>query len=337
MTPTAAQVFISYRRDDTAGYARALHDALSRALGAQRVFIDVDDIGAGQAFDQAIAQAVVGSRVLLVLIGPRWLAPHAGGAPRLAADDDFVRQEVATGLAHGLQVIPLLLDGAAMPSEAQLPEALKPLARRQALVLDARRFAADTDRLVAVLRQSLGDVAPGVAPGAPRRHWLAGAAVGTVALAAGGAWWWTSRSTPAPRRPRTAQQQSQQPSQQPPQQQPAAPAVRPPINGRWVAEVVYDWPNANFNERLELGGDGDEISGTVSFLRVPRAIVEGRVTAQGLRFATRSTEVSGTSERDITHRYQGQLVGDELRLRMLTSGGAQAHQPIQFVARRRAP
>lgn len=319
MTDAAPQVFISYRRDDTAGYARALHDALALALGAQRVFIDVDDIDAGQAFDQAIAQAVGGARVLLVLIGPRWLAPHAGGAPRLLADDDFVRQEVAAGLAHGLQVIPLLLDGAAMPDESQLPAALKPLARRQALVLDARRFAADTERLVGVLRQTLCDVAPAT----PRRHWLAGAAAAALALAGAGGWWWASRPERTPRKP------------QRPQNVPAA--TRAAINGRWLADVVYDWPNANFTERLALAGEGDEITGSVSFLRVPRTIVDGRVTAQGLRFATRSTEVSGGTERELTHRYQGQLVGDELRLQMQTSGAVQAHRQIQFTARRRAP
>ena len=58
-------LFISYRRDDTAGYARALHDLLAREFGAERVFIDVDDIAAGEPFDQAIARAAGGAAVLL--------------------------------------------------------------------------------------------------------------------------------------------------------------------------------------------------------------------------------------------------------------------------------
>ena len=155
----AAQIFISYRRDDTAGYARAVYDALAGRFGHERVFIDVDDIVAGRPFDEAIHHAVGQSEVLLVLIGPRWLAGPAGGPSRLMAPDDFVRQEVAAGLARGMRVIPLLFDGAAMPTEAQLPAPLQPLARRQALAIDATRFAADTERLVAVLREALGAVA----------------------------------------------------------------------------------------------------------------------------------------------------------------------------------
>ena len=152
-----AQVFLSYRRDDTAGYARALNDLLAREFGADRVFIDVDDIGAGQAFDARIAQAMGQARVLLVLIGPRWLAPQGDGTPRLHRSDDVVRQEVQTGLDSGLQVIPLLLDGAPMPSAAQLPDPLQPLARRQALVIDARRFEADVQLLLDAVRQALGE------------------------------------------------------------------------------------------------------------------------------------------------------------------------------------
>ena len=69
----APQIFISYRRDDAAGYARAVGDELARHFGAERVFIDVDDIGAGLAFDDAIRQAVGASRVLLlVMMGKRW-------------------------------------------------------------------------------------------------------------------------------------------------------------------------------------------------------------------------------------------------------------------------
>ena len=72
------QIFISYRRDDAAGYARAIGDALSREFGPEQVFIDVDDIGAGQRFDEVIHPALCGSRVLLVLVGRRWLGRRSG-------------------------------------------------------------------------------------------------------------------------------------------------------------------------------------------------------------------------------------------------------------------
>ena len=43
------QIFISYRRDDTAGYAREIHDELARQFGADKVFIAVDDIASARA------------------------------------------------------------------------------------------------------------------------------------------------------------------------------------------------------------------------------------------------------------------------------------------------
>jgi hypothetical protein len=319
--PTA-QIFISYRRDDTAGYARAVVDALSRSFGADRVFIDVDDIVAGLPFDEAIHRAVGQSEVLLVLIGPRWLAGPAGGPSRLMAPDDFVRQEVAAGLARGMRVIPLLLDGAAMPTEAQLPEPLKPLARRQALVIDATRFADDTERLVAVLRDALGAAPapavlaqPAVATHSPSRRWaLAAAATGF--LAAGG---WALWRRPAP---------------------PVAPVAlaRAAVNGRWTAHVVYDWPNAEYDEHFEFDGDGSDLFGSASFLRLARGIVEGRVEADRLQFITRTQETGGpTGVRDVTHRYRGQLVGDELQLVLQTENAGSPHGPVRFVARRAGP
>jgi len=332
-----AHVFISYRREDTAGYARALNDTLAQQFGAERVFIDVDDIGAGQAFDQRIIQAMAQARVLLVLIGPRWLAPHDGGPPRLHRPDDLVRQEVAAGLAGGLQVIPLLFDGAAMPTEAQLPGPLQPLARRQALVMDARRFAADTQQLLAVLRPALGEADQAATPATPatparapkRRLGRPLAAAALIAAVLAGAAWWAQRATPP-----TATLPAANPAAHPV----AVAAPRPAINGRWQAEVDYDWPGAHFRETLDLQGEGTALQGTASFLRVPRGIEEGLVDGDGIRFATRSTEVLGsTGERVVTHRYRGRLVGDTLQLTMQTEGAAQPHRPVAVTARRSAP
>jgi hypothetical protein len=316
--PAAARLFISYRRDDSAGYARALNDRLAQQFGDQRVFIDVDDIPAGAAFDATIAQALGGAAVLLVLIGPRWLAPGADGRPRLHDAADFVHREVAAGLAGGAQVIPLLLDGAAMPGADQLPPALQPLAVRQAQVIDARRFAADTDALLARLHLLLGEVAaPAPAPAGPRRAGLLGGAV--ALLAAAGAGWWLLRPAPLA------------PPRSPPEPSPAA---RGAVNGRWQAAVRYDWPGADFTETLVLQGEGRTLAGTASFLRVPRGIEQGEVDGDILRFVTRSSEQLGGAERTVTHRFSGRLDGDLLRLTMQTEGAAQPHAPVEVLARR---
>jgi len=161
------QIFISYRRDDTAGYARAVYDELARRYGAERVFIDVDDIAAGQSFAAVIRGAVSSSSVVLVLIGKRWRGERDGAARRLDDPDDFVRTEVAAALASGAPVIPVPLDGVQMPSEQQLPPSLRSLASRNAFELRATAFGADMARLMAELEPALQPAVHGAArPGA---------------------------------------------------------------------------------------------------------------------------------------------------------------------------
>ncbi|MEO8080452.1 MAG: toll/interleukin-1 receptor domain-containing protein [Caldimonas sp.] len=308
-----AQIFISYRREDAAGYARAIYDELARRFGADRVFMDVDDIAAGQPFDEAIRRAVGASSVLLVLIGRRWLGEREGTLARINEPGDFVRQEVAAGLARGMRVIPLLLDGATMPTEAQLPDELRALSRRNALELDNARFAADIERLTGAVRQSLGEAPRGkAAPGTPMSTpastpalWRWPLAAALVATAAGLALW-LARS---------------------PQ--------RPLVNGAWQATVVYDWPNARYDERFEFSGSGDELAGKASFLGVARGVLEGSLRGDELRFTTRTSEMSGAA---LVHRYAGRLVGDdEIRFTLQTEGGDSSHVPVEFVASRAGP
>ena len=84
-----------------------------------------------------------------------------------------------------------------------------------------------------------------------------------------------------------------------------AQAVRPAINGRWLADVRYGWMTSDLRETLDLQGEGTALQGTASFLRVPRGIEEGRVDADGIRFTTRSTEVAGRGRAQVAHRAKG--------------------------------
>ena len=115
----------------------------------------------------------------------------------------------------------------------------------------------------------------------------------------------------------------------------AAPrTARAAINGEWQAELNYDWPNARYTERFVFGGEAGELHGSATFLRVPRGLFEGSVDGKGLRFATRTDEVSGGTATPTVHRYRGTLTGDEIRFTLQTEGGSSAHVPVEFVARR---
>jgi hypothetical protein len=311
--PTAmrkGRIFISYRRDDAAGYARAVYDELVRHFSDERVFMDVDDIAAGLAFDEVIRREVGQSQVLLVLVGSRFLGEHDGLPARIADPKDFVRLEIEAALASGHRIMPVLLDGAPMPGEDQLPESLCPLARRNALELSNTRFAADTQRLVAAVREALGEKPPPAGRASPAWHWkrtlLVAAATGLAAgLLVGlvtffGPGW-----------------------------------DRPDINGDWVADVNYDWPGARHTERFIFTGEAGDLQGSASFLGVPRGIVEGSAEAGAIRFTTRSSEVAGGATVEQVHRYRGTPTGRDIRFVMQTEGGGSAHVPIEFIAKRR--
>jgi len=64
-----AGIFIGYRRDDSAGHARALFDRLRAHFGAELVFMDVTDIEPGMDFTEVLDKAIGSCDVLLAVIG----------------------------------------------------------------------------------------------------------------------------------------------------------------------------------------------------------------------------------------------------------------------------
>src|SRR5205814_7116703 len=106
-------VFISYRRGDSEGQARALSLELEQFLGKYTVFMDVDSIALGRDFRQILQQRLETCDVVLALIGPNWLeAKDGSGNRRLESPTDFVRQEIATALKRNIAVTPVLVQGA---------------------------------------------------------------------------------------------------------------------------------------------------------------------------------------------------------------------------------
>src|SRR5262249_6610666 len=144
-----AKVFINYRREDTAPYAGRLYDRLTEHFGEGQVFIDIDQIEPGEDFVEAINRKIGACDVAIVAIGPHWLgAPDASGKRRIDDKEDFVRMEIVAALQRNIRVIPVLVGGAVMPREQDLPEALAPLSRRNAIELSEIRFRADVNRLI---------------------------------------------------------------------------------------------------------------------------------------------------------------------------------------------
>lgn len=144
-------LFISYRREDSSGYAINLYDRLASHFGRDHVFMDIDQIKPGEDFHDVIHDKLKSVEVAVVLIGKHWLNIPGETGRRLDNPDDWVRLEIATLLERKIRVIPVLVGGATMPKSTELPECMQPLARRQTHEISDNRFHADVDRLTQVL------------------------------------------------------------------------------------------------------------------------------------------------------------------------------------------
>jgi CHAT domain-containing protein/TIR domain-containing protein len=164
VTAQPLRILINYRRDDGAAYAGRIYDTLMAQAPERPVFMDIDTIGVGVDFRSAIEQALDASDVVIAIIGRQWLASvDHEGRRRLENPNDLVRMELEAALERDIRVIPVLVGGAWMPSPEDLPDPLKPLARRQALELDDARWGQDVERLLGIL-ESFGRVpVPGAA------------------------------------------------------------------------------------------------------------------------------------------------------------------------------
>ncbi|MGH8869895.1 MAG: toll/interleukin-1 receptor domain-containing protein [Actinomycetes bacterium] len=184
------RVFVSYRRADVGGYAGRLSDALVSRLGPDNVFFDVATIPAGRDYSAEIDSALAASDATLAVVGPGWLTAGApDGTRRLDQPGDVVRRELARALAANIPVVPVLLGGATLPSEDQLPGELAELALRQAFVIRDDSFHRDVDGLLNSLRGKR------TAPVGRRRRWLVGAVAAALLALLVGTLWFVTRPT----------------------------------------------------------------------------------------------------------------------------------------------
>ena len=154
------RVFLSYRRDDSSGYAGRLYDGLTAdpagdgGFAPEQIFRDIDTIKPGFDFRPPIREAVASCSVMLALIGKHWLnAVDENGVRRLDKPNDWVRFELEEALERQhIPVVPLLVGGARLPSETDLPASLEALASRQVFELSDTRWHHDVGRLITFLK-----------------------------------------------------------------------------------------------------------------------------------------------------------------------------------------
>lgn len=141
-------IFINYRSSDEPFAALLIDKALSGRLGSGRVFRDSRTIRPGIHFPPEIWSALQQCRVLVAVIGQRWLRPGPDGQRRIDDPTDYVRREIAEALRRDVLVVPVLVGETPLPTERdELPPDIAGISSRQYLHLRVRNAEYDVLRL----------------------------------------------------------------------------------------------------------------------------------------------------------------------------------------------
>lgn len=146
-------LFISYRRSDSAPWAGRVYERLARDFDKTQIFIDVDNIPPGKDFIKTLDDQVSKCDIFLCIIGLKWLtSTNENGVRRLDEPADFVRIEIESALKRdGVTLVPVLVDGARMPTEEELPLSIRQLARQNAIELTHKSFGPEMANLLGSL------------------------------------------------------------------------------------------------------------------------------------------------------------------------------------------
>jgi TIR domain len=147
---TAHPIFISYRRSDSSDIVGRIYDRLVQHFGRENVFKDVDSIPLGVDYRKHLSDSIGQCYVVLAVIGKKWLIGNEAAQARcLENPRDFVRMEIESALGRNVPVIPVLVQGAVMPTSDELPPILESLVYHNAIsVRSDPDFHQDVARLI---------------------------------------------------------------------------------------------------------------------------------------------------------------------------------------------
>jgi hypothetical protein len=167
-------IFVSYRRTDAPAHAGRIYDRLVDRFGNENVYKDIDSTAPGADFAEVINQTIARCDAVVAVIGRNWASASRRGRQRRPFDDpqDWVRREIAAALERNIRVVPVLVEGARIPSPDELPDDLKQLTRRHAVELSETAWTPQLEQLIDALAMPsptpLADRAP--TPRSERPH-----------------------------------------------------------------------------------------------------------------------------------------------------------------------
>lgn len=297
-------IFISYRREDTSGYAGRLYDQVSSHFGRDHVFMDVADLEPGSDFVDTIEKKVGTCDALIALIGKSWLTiMDEHNQVRLRKPGDFVSVEIAAALKRNIEVIPVLVGGAKMPLQRELPESLQLLSRRQALELSDVHFTRDVGDLIEALKRPAGT---GVARSPQWMKRVLAPSAATICALAAAILIWNWQKSPHPKERAEA---------------PMVPRIASPANppkkvdsanvsGNWRAVVQKKDVKYEIYFTFEVAGD--KLFGSATYPTGEAGILNGTISQNRISFITK--HVPDFAEEEATITVAGTVSGDEIQV-----------------------
>jgi len=292
-------VFISYRREDSSAWAGRLFDLLSARFGRNNIFMDLDGIEGGDDFVTVIEGKLQISDVLLAIIGTHWLTATEANGARRL---DNPRDFVRLEIAKALERNIRVVP--VLVGGATMP-------RPEDLPEDLRELSERQDIEIrdSHFRQDAEQLLALIhkQPNKGRLLTVLAAVAAVIVLACGLLLFRHSVRTPN-------------------------------VSGDWSAQVKYDWGDS-YPEKFHFEANRAELSGSASFLRVARGILDGKISGDRISFTTK-TLVSINSEEKMhedKHYYKGMLANDAIQFTMITDSEVESHVPIHFTATRTPP
>jgi hypothetical protein len=120
----------------------------------ETIFQDVHVIRPQDPWREVIQSSLSACFILVVVISKQWLhvTRSTDGKSRLTEPDDVVCWEIASALARGCPILPVLVDGARMPQPTELPESIRAITERAAYHYHSDK---DLEELLRIIKRAM--------------------------------------------------------------------------------------------------------------------------------------------------------------------------------------
>lgn len=141
-------LFISYRRDDTAGHSRSIKKELEKNF---EVFFDVDSIEGGDVFPSRLEVAIENSKIILAIIGEQ----YCDELKKRSGCIDYIVEELKYAYSCKKTIIPVLINDLQMPDKDCIPNEINFLSTLSAIHIRHSEFDTSISKLKTSINSSI--------------------------------------------------------------------------------------------------------------------------------------------------------------------------------------